>query len=101
MKLPRAICNPCLAFHSAIIISSWPAVAFNPLSVNDIYVITTVGDRYDLLANQYYGDSTLWWIISIANSLLPQNSIFIPEGTQLRIPTNVTPILTSYNQLNS
>ena len=78
--------------------SKYPTV---PLSVNDIYVITTVGDRYDLLANQYYGDSTLWWIISIVNSLLPQNSIFIPEGTQLRIPTNVTPILTSYNQLNS
>jgi phage tail protein X len=78
--------------------SKYPTV---PLSINDIYVITTVGDRYDLLANQYYGDSTLWWIISIANSLLPQNSIFIPEGTQLRIPTDVTSILTSYNQLNS
>jgi phage tail protein X len=78
--------------------SKYPTV---PLSVNDIYVITTVGDRYDLLANQYYGDSTLWWIISIANSLLPQNSIFIPEGTQLRIPTDITSILTSYNQLNS
>jgi len=78
--------------------SKYPTV---PLSVNDIYVITTIGDRYDLLANQYYGDPSLWWIISIANDLLPQNSIFIPVGTQLRIPQDVNGILKSYNKLNS
>ena len=39
-----------------------------PLSENDVYVITTVGDRLDSLANSYYNDSTLWWIISIANN---------------------------------
>ena len=72
-----------------------------PLSNTDLYVNTTVGDRYDLLANQYYDDPSLWWIISIANDLLPQNSIFIPEGTQLRIPVDVNSILTSYNELNS
>jgi hypothetical protein len=78
--------------------SKYPTV---PLSDTDIYVITTIGDRYDLLANEFYGDPSLWWIISISNSLLPQNSIFIPVGTQLRIPTNVNSILTSYNELNS
>ena len=78
--------------------SKYPSI---PLSPNDIYVVTTIGDRYDLLANQYYGDSTLWWIISTANSLLPQNSIFIPVGTQIRIPTDINNILTSYNNLNS
>ena len=78
--------------------SKYPTV---PLSDTDIYVITTIGDRYDLLANEFYGDPSLWWVISISNSLLPQNSIFIPVGTQLRIPTNVNSILTSYNELNS
>ena len=72
-----------------------------PLSDTDIYVVTSTGDRYDLLATQYYRDQTLWWIISIANSLLPQNSIFIPIGTQLRIPLDINGILTSYNNLNS
>ena len=38
-----------------------------PRSANDTYVYTTVGDRFDTLAQQYYGDSSLWWIISIAN----------------------------------
>ena len=78
--------------------SKYPTI---PLSENDIYVITVDGDRYDLLASQYYGDESLWWIISIANSLLPQNSIFIPVGTQIRIPQNINGILKSYNNLNS
>lgn len=72
-----------------------------PLSVNDIWVITTSEDRYDRLAQQYYNDYTLWWIISIANDNLPQNSLYPPEGTQIRIPTNVSEILSNYNKLNS
>lgn len=72
-----------------------------PLSVNDIYAISTSGDRFDLLAQQYYGDSSLWWIISIANENLSQNSLYIPEGTQIRIPSNPSAIVSSYNQLNS
>jgi hypothetical protein len=29
-----------------------------PLSLNDIYVYTTQGDRFDILAQQYYNDSS-------------------------------------------
>ena len=32
-----------------------------PTSVEDIYVFTSEGDRYDILAQAYYKDSTLWW----------------------------------------
>ena len=71
-----------------------------PLSVNDIYAISTSGDRFDLLASQYYGDPSLWWIISIANENLPQNSLYIPVGSQIRIPTNVSNIITIYNVIN-
>ena len=60
-----------------------------PLSVNDIYAYTTQGDRLDLLAQQFYGDVNLWWVIASANpEVIPQNSLFIPEGTQLRIPVD-------------
>jgi phosphorylcholine metabolism protein LicD len=78
--------------------SKYPII---PLSVNDIWVITTSEDRYDRLAQQYYNDYTLWWVISIANDNLPQNSLYPPEGTQIRIPTNVSEILSNYNKLNS
>ena len=72
-----------------------------PLSINDIYVITTDGDRFDLLAQQYYNDHTLWWVISLANDNLPQNSLFPPVGSQIRIPVEVTEILAVYNTLNN
>jgi len=76
----------------------YPEVDF---SVNDVYVITTSGDRFDLLANQYYNDSSLWWVISIANTDLPQNSFFIPEGTQLRIPANFAEVVSNFKSLNN
>jgi phage tail protein X len=72
-----------------------------PLNENDIYVYTTQGDRFDILALQYYGDQSYWWVISIANAQLFQNSLVIPEGIQLRIPTNLAGILSSFNLLNS
>ena len=72
-----------------------------PLSENDIYVYTVQGDRFDVLAQQYYNDSSLWWIISIANDNLPQNSLIIPEGLQIRIPTNTIEVLNLYKQINS
>ena len=72
-----------------------------PLDENDIYVTTVQGDRFDVLASQYFQDETLWWVISIANNSLSQNSLIIPEGIQLRIPTNISQIVRKYIQLNS
>jgi len=72
-----------------------------PLNENDIYVYTTQEDRFDILAQQYYGDQSYWWVISIANASLLQNSLVVPEGIQIRIPFNLEGILASYNQLNS
>jgi phage tail protein X len=70
------------------------------LNFNDIYVYSTAGDRLDLLAQQYYNDSTLWWVISISNPNLIQDSYYIPEGFQIRIPANISRILTQYKALN-
>ena len=71
-----------------------------PLSSSDIYVITQEGDRYDQLAQKHYGDSSLWWIISLSNPNLKQNSYFPPVGIQIRIPQNLSAILNSFKQLN-
>ena len=71
-----------------------------PLSFNDNYFITTEGDRMDILAQQFYKDSTLWWIIAIANPSINQGSYFIKAGTQIRIPTNPDPIINDFKALN-
>ena len=54
-----------------------------PETDNDIWVITQPGDRFDLLAHQFYGDPNLWWYIAKANNL---TFMSIPHGTSLRIP---------------
>ena len=73
-----------------------------PLSNTDLYVNTTVGDRYDLLAKAYYTDPSLWWIISSANYNLVQDSLIPPVGSQIRIPSpeRIGFILSSFESLN-
>ena len=66
---------------------------------SDIYVTTVRGDRLDILANQYYKDSTLYWILLSANNL-PTDSLYPPVGTQLRIPSNVSDFLKSFEKIN-
>lgn len=72
-----------------------------PLSETDVYVITTIGDRLDNLAFSYYRDSSLWWIISMANNNITNGSLFPVPGTQLRIPTNLQPVLSLFSQYNT
>jgi hypothetical protein len=71
-----------------------------PLSETDIYIITTVGDRFDLLAYNYYRDSGLWWVIASANNNITKGLLFPTPGTQLRIPTNINDVLKQFDQFN-
>ncbi len=93
--LTDSVVKPKVRFYATV---RYPEI---PLSENDIFVLTVVGDRLDLLANQYYNDSTLYWIIGRANNQLPQNSIYLPEGAQIRIPTNIGNIISNFNVLNN
>lgn len=71
-----------------------------PPTEQDLYVITVEEDRYDLLAFQYYGDTTLWWVIPSANSL-DCDSLYPPVGIQLRIPVDIVSIMTEYRKINT
>ena len=70
------------------------------LSNDDYYIITRDQDRMDLLANDFYGDPTLWWVIAMANDL-PGDSMFPPLGFQLRIPSNSDRATNEFDRLNS
>jgi hypothetical protein len=68
---------------------------------SDIYVETEWGDRLDLLANQFYNNVTLWWIISIRNpNKVNFGSLFLNPGSQIAIPVDISGIIDSYNNLN-
>ena len=72
-----------------------------PYLATDNYVITTIGDRLDTLAYNYYGDPGLWWIISVANNNITKGSIFPSPGIQLRIPIDINYVLQLFDELNS
>jgi len=66
---------------------------------SDVIVISSEADYLDNLAYTYYGDSTLWWIIALANNL-GKGRMSVPPGLQLRIPTNIGNILSQFNNSN-
>jgi hypothetical protein len=55
------------------------------ISPTDTYITTTTPDRLDKLANDFYGDSQLWWIIASANGL-GKGTLIVPANTTIRIP---------------
>ena len=70
-----------------------------PLTNSDQFIQTKVGTRLDNLAQVYYGDSTLWWVIAKANGIKGFTSL--KPNTKLRIPSNISEILEKFKQLNN
>ncbi len=70
-----------------------------PLSFDDIYAFTDIGDRFDILAQTFYDNKDLWWVIAIANPQAYQGSIFPPLGVQIRIPGNVGAIVSENERI--
>ena len=68
-----------------------------PKSDNDIYIVTQTDDRLDTLANEFYKDSSLWWIIAAANKI-HNASVACEDGTVLRIPQNYIEIKNNFNK---
>ena len=72
-----------------------------PLSVNDIYITTTSGDRLDTLANEFLNDVDLWWIITTANpDVVRRDSFNLQPGIEIRIPNNIQGIIEAFETLN-
>ena len=65
----------------------------------DIYVATELGDRLDTLAHQFYGDSSLWWIIASANNI-HDAPLSLVEGTILRIPEAYIDIIRKFKNID-
>lgn len=70
-----------------------------PPTPDDFYIITTAGDRYDKLAQQFYQDSSLWWIIASANNS-EKASLITQPGVQLRIPADKSTAIDNFIKLN-
>lgn len=72
-----------------------------PETLDDIYVETEYGDRVDVLSYQFYGDPSLWWIITTANpGKLRRDSYVCSPGLQIRIPLDPSPIIEEFERIN-
>tara|TARA_B100000424_G_C22673260_1_gene369339 strand:+ start:126 stop:407 length:282 start_codon:yes stop_codon:yes gene_type:complete len=65
-----------------------------PLSDGDLFVFPVDGDRFDTLAQRYYNDSNLWWIIAKANNMIDGTMGLDPEK-RVRVPLDIEKILQS------
>lgn len=74
----------------------YPVVKPSP---SDILITASETDYLDTLANKYYKDPTLWWVIASVNNI-GKGRMSVDAGLQLRIPTNVIAILNEFKILN-
>ena len=65
------------------------AVHQNLLETNQ-YVLTA-GERLDIIAGKYYDDANYWWVIAAASGI--GWNLQVPPGTLLRIPTDISKVL--------
>ena len=69
-----------------------------PLSDSDIFITTRESSRLDSLANQYYGDYSLWWVLAKANGI--RGKTVLKAGQILRIPGQLPEILDNFEAIN-
>tara|TARA_B100001094_G_scaffold325492_1_gene379930 strand:- start:357 stop:659 length:303 start_codon:yes stop_codon:yes gene_type:complete len=72
-----------------------------PIKNSDVFITPTYGDRLDVLANEYYDDTSLWWIIAQANGIKGFTSLYTKNFKgELRIPTQIQDILSEFESMN-
>jgi|TARA_R100000234_G_C4969745_1_gene165633 hypothetical protein len=69
-----------------------------PIRDNDVFIRGVFGETFMNIANRFYQDKDLWWIIARANN--QGDSIYTVPGKEYRIPQNITLILQELEQLN-
>lgn len=69
--------NKVYDLYRTINISSTYIELYHKVSIKE-------ANRLDLIAFNYYGDSSMWWLIAIANNII--DPFIIPAGLTLKIP---------------
>ena len=70
-----------------------------PIRDSDIFIYPKFGDRLDNLAQKYYGDVSLWWIIAKAKNLDAAH-IGLEMDKQIRIPMQTDLILDALREMS-
>jgi hypothetical protein len=65
---------------------------------SDVFVMMVEKTRLDHLAHKFYNNPNYWWIIASANGIT--GTMYAKLGTQIRIPRDISGIITEYNRIN-
>tara|TARA_B100001564_G_C20426903_1_gene572730 strand:+ start:26 stop:319 length:294 start_codon:yes stop_codon:yes gene_type:complete len=71
-----------------------------PIKDTDVFLYPIFGDRLDTIAQRFYGDANLWWIIAKANEI-GKGQIGLDLEKKLRIPTEIGDIIDLVENNNS
>jgi hypothetical protein len=71
-----------------------------PHRLSDVFILTSEGDRLDIISFQFYGRSDYWWIVAIANNL-GRGTLIVTGDQQIRVPIDIDEILQEFNRLNN
>ena len=66
---------------------------------SDVFKYFPRGTRFDKIAYDFYGDASLWWIVTLANGV-SNADIQVNPTTEYRVPTEIEPILSDFKRLN-
>lgn len=72
---------------------------FPQTDTEDVIIRLEKGRRLDKLANEYYNDSELWWLIAEANNL-GRGTLYVEAGQRIRIPMNVSRLFSRMERIN-
>lgn len=68
-------------------------------SSSDIVINVNNSTRLDVLAQQFFGDPTLWWVIALYNNI-GDGSLYVKDQKYLRIPSDIQSIYNDIRDLN-
>ena len=89
---PQTVTNIMVRFKIVELIKQKRAVYYN-YSIQE-------GERADVVAYKYYGDSSLWWIIARANGLTG-TEFQLNTKQRYRVPMSIKVILRDFAAVNS
>jgi len=72
-----------------------------PIKNSDVFITPQYGIRLENLANKYYQDTSLWWIIAQANGIKGFTALYTKNFKgELRIPTEIQDIINDFESMN-
>lgn len=67
---------------------------------DDIVINVSRGTRLDMLAQQFFGDATLWWVIAMYNNIGDASLYLRDDISYLRIPNDIQQVFNEIKSLN-